>query len=174
MMRRNVWMGLMLAGLGVGLAMNATAQQPSSPPATAPGPGTPQGVATPPALEPKAIEILRASSARLAAAKNMSFTAVTSYESPSRLGPPLVYTTRSDVTMQRPNKLRVITPGDGPATEFYYDSKTMMAFEPAANLVAVADAPPTIDAGLKVAFQSAAIYYPFADVLVADPYKDIA
>ena len=38
--------------------------------------------------------------------------------------------------MQRPNKLRVITPGDGPATEFYYDGKTMMAFAPAENLVA--------------------------------------
>ena len=50
----------------------------------------------------------------------------------------------------------------------------MMAFAPAANLVAVADAPPTIDAMLRVAFHSAAIYYPFADVIVADPYKDIA
>jgi hypothetical protein len=32
----------------------------------------------------------------------------------------------------------VITSGDGPASEFYYDGKVMMAFEPAANLVAVA------------------------------------
>jgi hypothetical protein len=51
----------------------------------------------------------------------MRFTAVISYESPSRLGPPLIYTTTSEVTMQRPDKLRVITHGDGPASEFYYD-----------------------------------------------------
>src|SRR5262245_13720918 len=174
MMRWNVWVGLMLAGLGVSLAMNATAQQPSSPPATAPAPGTQPGVPAPPALEPKAIEILKASSAKLAAARTMSFTAVTSYESPSRLGPPLVYTTTSEVTLQRPDKLRVITPGDGPASEFYYDGKTMMAYSPAENLVAVADAPPTIDAALKAAYDTAAIYFPFTDVVVADPYADIS
>jgi len=125
-------------------------------------------------LEPKAIELLKAASARLAAARTMSFTAVVSYESPSRLGTPLVYTTRSEVTLQRPDKLRVITPGDGPASEFYYDGKMMMAFAPAENLVAVAEAPPTIDAALKAAYDSAAIYFPFTDVMVADPYKDIA
>jgi hypothetical protein len=85
-----------------------------------------------------------------------------------------VYTTKSDVTLQRPDKLRVITAGDGPASEFYYDGKVMMAFEPAANLVAVADAPPTIDATLQAAYDSAAIYFPFTDVIVSDPYKDIA
>ncbi len=126
------------------------------------------------ALEPKAIEILKAASARLAAARSMSFTAVVSYENPSRLGPPLVYTTRSDVLLQRPDKLRVITPGDGPASEFYYDGKLMMAYAPAENLLAVADAPPTIDAALLAAYNTAAIYFPFTDVIVADPYADIA
>ncbi len=125
-------------------------------------------------LEPRAIDILKAASAKLASAKSMSFTAVVSYENPSRLGPPLVYSTKSMVTLQRPNKLRVITPGDGPASQFYYDGKTMTAFSPAENLLAVADAPPTIDAALEAAFNSAAIYFPFDDVIVADPYKDIA
>ena len=113
-------------------AARAGAQQPP-PPATAKA-----APSDTPALEPKAIELLKASSARLAAARSMSFTAVVSYESPSRPGPPLVYTTRSDVTLQRPDKLRVISPGDGPASEFYYDGKTMVAFMPAENLVAVA------------------------------------
>jgi len=125
-------------------------------------------------LEPRAIDILKAASARLAAAKSMSFTAVISYESPSRLGPPLVYATKSEVTLQRPDKLKVITLGDGPPSEFYYDGKTMMAFAPTENLVAVADAPPTVDAALAAAYDSAAIYFPFEDVIVTDPYKDIA
>ena len=73
--------------------------------------------------------------------------------------------------MQRPDKLGVLTAGDGPASEFYYDGKTMMAFAPAENLVAVADAPPTIDAALKAAYDSAAIYFPFTDVLVATPTR---
>ena len=50
----------------------------------------------------------------------------------------------------------------------------MVAFAPAENLIAVAEAPPTIDAALKAAYDSAAIYFPFTDLIVADPYKDIA
>jgi hypothetical protein len=76
--------------------------------------------------------------------------------------------------MQRPDKLRVIIPGDGPASEFYYDGKSMMAYAPVENLVAVADAPPTIDGALKAAFETADIYYPFTDLLVADPYAAMA
>ena len=125
-------------------------------------------------LEPKAIDIMKAASNRLAAAKVMTFTAVVSYESPSRLGTPLVYTTKTEVTLQRPDKLKIITTGDGPASEFYYDGQTMMAFEPTANLVAVADAPPTVDATLQAAYDAAAIYFPFTDVIVSDPYKDVA
>jgi len=168
---------VLLLALGVCLATSGYAQQqPSVPQAKKPA-KAPQKAPAPavePVLEPKAMEILKAASDRLAAAHAMRFTAVTSYESPSRLGPPLVYTTTSEVTLQRPDKLRVITPGDGPASEFYYDGTTMMAFEPAANLVAVADAPPTIDAALKAAYDTAAIYFPFTDVIVADPYKDVA
>jgi hypothetical protein len=125
-------------------------------------------------LEPKAIELLKAASSRLAAAHSLQFTAVIAYENPSLLGPPLVYTTKSDVVVERPDKLRVITPFDGPPTEFYYDGKTMAAFAPTENLVAVAEAPSTIDAALQKAYDSAAIYFPFSDVIVADPYGDIA
>jgi hypothetical protein len=124
-------------------------------------------------LEPKAMDIIKAVSSRLSAARTMSFTAVVSYESASRLGIPLVYTTRSEVILQRPDKLRVITPGDGPASEFYYDGKTMTAFAPAENLVAIAEAPATIDAALKTAYDSAAIYFPFANLIAADPYTHI-
>jgi hypothetical protein len=168
-------LGVFLAAMGAGKAQ--TAQQPPNKPATKPAvkkPATPPATETRPALEPKAIDILKAACSRLAAAHTMAFTAVVYYESPSRLGPPLVYTTKSEVTLQRPNKLRVITLGDGPASEFYYDGKIMMAYAPAENLVAVADAPPTIDAALKAAYDSADIYFPFDDVIVADPYKDIS
>src|SRR5437870_9156024 len=127
-----------------------------------------------PALEPKAIEILKAASSRLAAARTLKFTAIEFYESSSRQGHPLSVTTKSEVTLQRPDKLRVIMSADGPASEFYYDGKKMMAYAPAENLVAVADAPPTIDAALEVAHRSAAIYFPFADWIVADPYKEMS
>ena len=144
----------------------ALAQQPH-PPAAPPPPEHP-------AIETAALDMLKATSQRLAAAKTLSFTAVTTYESPARNGQPLYYTTLSDVLVERPNKLRVLTPGDGPASEFLYDGKNMMAYAPAANLVAVADAPPTLDAAMRLAFDKAAIYFPFAEVIVADPYKNLS
>jgi len=125
-------------------------------------------------LEPKAVAILKEAGGRLAAAHTLTFTAVETFESLSRQGAPLVYANKFEVILQRPNKLRVILVGDGPASEFYYDGKAMAAYAPAENLLAVADAPPTIDATLKKAFQEAAIYFPFTDLIVADPYGDLA
>jgi hypothetical protein len=155
--------------------VSASAAQPEAKPAKA---AKADKKAAPPefkmVLEPKAMDLLKATSARLAAAKSMSFTATVSYEFPSKLGPALVYTSRYDVTMQRPDKLKILSPGDGPASEFYYDGKSMMAYAPAENLVAVSDAPPTIDAMLKAAYDNAAIYYPFTDLIVADPYAALA
>lgn len=127
-----------------------------------------------PSLEPKALDILKGASSRLAAVRTMKFNAVHFYESPSRHGHPLAFTTKSEVTLQKPDKLRVIMSADGPASEFYYDGKKMMAYAPAENLVAVAEAPPSIDAALEAAYHSAAIYFPFADWIVADPYKEMS
>jgi hypothetical protein len=170
-----------IVALGVCLQTGAIAQQlpqPEQAPKAVAKSGQPAAGAAVPAfqtgLEPHAVEILKAASARLAAAKSMTFTAVVSYEGPSLLGPPLIYSTKSEVTMERPDKLRVITLGDGPPSEFYYDGKRMMAFAPTENVVAVAAAPPRIDDALRVAYETAAIYFPFTDVIVADPYHDLA
>jgi hypothetical protein len=167
-----VFRSVALLALGAVLCAGAGAQQSAKAPSKAAAKtAAPNFI---PGLEPRAIEILKAASARLAAAKTMSFTAVVSYESPSRLGPSLIYSTKSEVTLKRPDKLRVLTLGDGPPSEFYYDGKVMMALAPKENLVAIADAPPTIDAALEAAYSTAAIYFPFSDVIVTDPYKDIA
>lgn len=172
-----------LAG-GLGLALPAAAQtaaaaappakaavKPAAKPAAKSAPKSP---ALPMVMEPRALDLLKAMSARLAAARTLSFTAVAAFEFPSRYGPALVYSTRYEVALQRPNRLRVIMPGDGPASEFYYDGKTMTAFAPAENLAAVADAPPTIDAMLQTAYRSASIYFPFTDLLLADPMAALA
>ena len=127
-----------------------------------------------PDLEPRAIALLKASSDRLSSAKSLSFTAVELLEQPSRHGHPLAYATRSEVVLQRPDRLKVLTSGDGPASEFYYNGSTVAAFAPAENLLAVADAPPTIDATLEAVYRSAGTYFPFTDLIVADPYKDMA
>jgi hypothetical protein len=127
-----------------------------------------------PVLEPKALDVLKAMGERLAGARALSFTALVTEEHPSRLGPALAYTSRYDVLLQRPDRLRVVTAGDGPATEYYYDGKTLMAYVPGEDLVAVAEAPATVDATLQAAYQQAGVYLPFTDLIVADPYKDLS
>src|SRR5256886_5674658 len=173
-MIRNKSIGwMLLLAVGVLLATGNAQSKPKKKAKPVAAEASPAPEATP-ALEPKAIEILKAASSRLAAARTLKFTAVDFYESSSRHGHPLSVTTRSEVTLQRPDKLRVITSADGPASEFYYDGKKMMAYAPIENLVAVAEAPPTIDAALEAAYHSAAIYFTFTDLIVADPYKDMA
>lgn len=125
-------------------------------------------------LEPKALNILKGACDKLGAARTMAFKAVVSEESPSRLGPPLAYYTTSEVLLQRPDKLRVVSPGDGPRSEFYYDGKSMVAYSPVENMVARASAPATIDAMLEAAFKTAQIYFPYTDLLVTDPYKGLS
>src|SRR5512135_1424593 len=96
----------MLLAAGLFLAVGVNAQQPPAVP-KAPEPAQPPSKeATPaakPVLEPKALDLLKAMSDRLAAAKSMSFTALATYEHPSRIGPALAYTTFSEVLMERPN-----------------------------------------------------------------------
>ncbi|MBP0595753.1 DUF2092 domain-containing protein [Paraburkholderia sp. LEh10] len=174
-----VWKQVLRAtavALGVCLASSGGAQQRANAPSKAAAKYTKQAAAPDyqPGFDQHALDVIKAACDRLAAAKSMAFAAIVSYESPSRIGPPLIYSAKSEVLMQRPDKLRVITLGDGPRSEFYYDGKTMTAYSPAENLVAVAGAPPTIDGALKKAYDVGAIYFPFTDVLVADPYKDIA
>jgi hypothetical protein len=90
-----VTLGVFLAAAGFQAAQRApqAAQQKAAPR------DRPVVIEARPGLEPKAIDLLKAASSRLAVARSMRFTAVISYESPSRLGPPLVYTTRSEVTL---------------------------------------------------------------------------
>jgi hypothetical protein len=163
--------------LAAGLALGATAgAQTAATPSAAPAKAAKKAAPAKPALvvEPRVLELLKATSARLAAAPTMSFTATVSYEHPTRYGPPLVTTTRYDVTMQRPDKLRVLIPGDGPPREFYYDGKGMVVYLPNDGLAAVAAAPPTVEAALAQALKTADVYFPFEDLLLPDPYAALA
>ncbi len=157
---------LLLAGAGFGQTPAPVKKKPAT--SSKPAPAAPKLQ-----LDPKALAILKATSDRLAGAHTLSFTAVELFENLTRQGAPLGYTAKYEVTLQRPDKLRVLKPGDGPANGFYYDGKTMMGYAPAENLLAVADAPPTIDATLEKAYKMAGISVPFDDLIVADPYGDL-
>jgi hypothetical protein len=131
------------------------------------------GTASHPAIEQAALDILRAASEKLASAKTVSFVARGAFDVPARNGAPLFYFTRSEVTLVRPNKLRVIVPGDGPPSEFYFDGTKVAVFTPRADLIAIEDVPGNIEPMLAYIYQKAGIYFPFVDFLVADPYETL-
>lgn len=145
------------AALLSGSVLVASAQDAKSPPAATAN------------IDPKVMTILQAACDKLSGARTMSFTAVDTYERAARNGQPLYYTVKSQVTLQRPDKLRVIKVGDGIPDEFYYDGKIMAAYVPSADLIAVADAPPTVDRMLDAAWDVGAIYFPFGDVIASKP-----
>lgn len=124
-------------------------------------------------LEPTALSIVKEMGNRLAQAKSLSFTATATYESTARTGQPLAYISQMDVSLVRPNQLSVITLGDGPRSEFYFNGQNMVAYSPGTNTVAIAKAPDSINEMLKFAFQKADIYFPFTDMIVSDPYAGI-
>jgi hypothetical protein len=132
------------------------------------GSATPAPAAADP-IERKAMDTLKAACDVLAGAKAMSFTATSTYEKAARNGQPLYYAVQNRVTMQRPDKLRVITPGDRIPDAFYYDGKSVMAYVPSAEVVAIASAPPTIDDMVDFVWNAAAIYFPFVDVILSRP-----
>ena len=163
-MPNNIVIGLCAGLFLVAAPVAALAQNTPAAPPTAPAP----------AMEPKAIEVLKAASDKLSAANTLEFTAVSTYERAALNGQPLYYSLVHNVTVQKPDKMRVITPGDGTPDEFYYDGKTMMAYVPSSNLVAVADAPPTIDKLIDEAWDKAAIYFPFQDIIASDPFAELS
>jgi hypothetical protein len=125
-------------------------------------------------LEPKAVAILKATSARLAAARTLSFAAVIADEAPSRLGPPLLYASRADVSLKRPDRMRIVSSGAGPRSEILLVGTELSAWAPAEGLIARAQVPPSIDGALEAAHRLAHVYFPFADLVVADPWGDLA
>src|SRR4051812_30991448 len=90
---------LLAAAVGLALCLgSAQAQQPTDMPQKAKTKSS-AGSSYRPVVEPRAMDLIKAMSDKLAAAKSMSFMATVGYEYPSKLGPPIVYTTRHEVAM---------------------------------------------------------------------------
>jgi hypothetical protein len=162
---KKILLPLAMAALSC-VAVPAMAQQAA--PAAAPAPQS-----TAPLLEPKALDILKAMSSKLGGAKSIAFTVTTAFDQPGRNNQPIFYGTKSNVALVRPNRFAVATLGDGPRSGFYYNGKDMVVAMPDKNLVAVAAAPGNVEDMLDQAFTKAGIYFPWVDLITANPYGEI-
>ncbi|WP_336487367.1 DUF2092 domain-containing protein [Methylobacterium nigriterrae] len=160
MTRISALIGL-LAGLAVPGAIAGLGPAAAQEPAAAAQPAQ--------AVEPAAVALLRAAGEALAAARSLSFTALAVHDVPNAEGQSVFYTLRSRVELRRPDRLRVVTDGDGPSSEFIADGRTLTLFHPGERTVATTGAPPSLDAALKAEVQASGQAQAFADMLVADP-----
>lgn len=154
----------------------ASAWAQSKPPAQGPAADAAPAVAAAPAAEPapvidqRALDLLKKMSDTLSQAKSVSFQArsMVPVRTPDGLWVNLYGT--SQVLVQGPDKLFARTAGDFAPYDFYFDGKTITAYSPAKNLYAVKAAPATIDGMIDQAYREEGRSFPYADILVSEPY----
>jgi hypothetical protein len=123
-----------------------------------------------PIVEKYALDRLKQMSDKLASSKAFTFRASSFIEVPAITGQFLTLFTESDITLQRPNKLRVDVSGDVPGFQLYFDGAKLSAFDPQKNLHSVSDPLATIDVMLDFVLTKAQINFPSADFMYSNPY----
>jgi hypothetical protein len=168
-MMRHGWPvpGAVAAGLLYAMAGTAVAGE------TPPGPAAQSALpAAPikPVKDPRALDLLKKMSERLAAAKSFTVRARDIVPMVGPNGQWISLIGSVHVALERPNKLLVERGGDLAPMDFYYDGRTLTLYAPAEKLYAETQAPSTIDAMLHGAFDYAEHDFPYIEVLLSDPY----
>jgi hypothetical protein len=130
---------------------------------------TPPSVAA--SLDQRALDTLKLMSDTLTQAKSIRFEArsMVPVKSPSGLWVSLFGTAR--VVKEGYGKLFAETRGDFFPYDFYFDGKQVTAYSPTKNLYAEKAAPGTVEEVIEEAYQAEGKSFPYADFLVAEPYK---
>jgi hypothetical protein len=151
------------------MALSGAAPAPE-PAKNPPAPAQPQEA---PKIDPKAERILKGMCDYLAAQKTFSVEAGHVLQAVLKSGEKLDFVADSDLTVQRPNKLRSDRLGEIAHVSFYYDGKDMTIFGRKVNMYATTPAPPTLDEAIDFARQKLDIDAPAADLLYAKPYDTL-
>ena len=124
-----------------------------------------------PAIDRRALAMLKSMSDTITQAKTVRFQArsMVPVKTPAGIWINLYGT--SSVIMQGPDKLFATTAGDFAPYDFYFNGKTITVFSPVKNLYAVKNAPATVDAMIDEAYREEGKSFPYADILVSNPYE---
>src|SRR5271165_4373764 len=123
--------------------------------------------------EANAKSLLKAMSDYLAAQKAMSFDYDSNLEIVSTQQQKIGLASSGAVTLNRPDKLRATRTGGFSNIEMVFDGKTLTLLGKNANLYAQIEAPGTIDQLVDVLRDKYHRPVPAADLLMADPYKEL-
>jgi len=123
--------------------------------------------------EANAKSLLKAMSDYLAAQKAISFDYDSNLELISTQQQKIALASSGKVTLNRPDKLHATRTGGFANVEMVFDGKALTLLGKNANLYAQVDAPGTIDQLVDVLRDKYHRPVPAADLLMADPYKEL-
>ena len=125
---------------------------------------------TPPGVEAKANAVLYQASEFLKAAKTFKFQAEITRDVIFFDEVRVHLSGVSNVTVQRPNKLRAIFEGDEKSRKSYFDGETLSMYSVTRGFYAQKKIPGTIDNAIDFIFDKFGFTVPIADLAYADPY----
>ena len=121
-------------------------------------------------MDKRALDALKLMSDTLSKAKTVRFQARSMVPVRAPGGVWINFYGTSQVVMQGPDKLFANTAGDFAPYDFYFDGKTITRYSPDKNLYAVKEAPGTIDDMIEKAYSEEGTSFPYADILISEPY----
>lgn len=138
--------------------------------ASAAAPPDSHGPETRPAVDDRAIAVLKGMGDTIARAKSLDFRAESAIAIATPNGQWVHVLGTSHVVLRRPDKLFVQTRGDLFAQDFFFDGKQVTMFAPEQNVYASEPVSGRVDEMLLQAYEKHGTYFPFADALHSDPH----
>ena len=123
-------------------------------------------------IDPLALKVLKAVTDPIRDAKAFSFKTRGIREYVGSNGQIITYFTTSNITVSRPDKLRVDFKGRGQDVQLFYDGGQTVLYAPGPKLYTVIQSAKTLD-GLLQDLEKRNVYLPAKNLLASDPYQTL-
>lgn len=121
-------------------------------------------------VDPDAVRILKRMTDQLAGMQQFSVRTQIVIEDVHSSGRRVDYDVSGDVTVKRPNKMRLVRSGEM-NQRFYYDGDTITLYSPNENVYANRPAPKTLEEMIALARENVGIVMPAADLVYRDVFS---
>ena len=129
--------------------------------------------ATPSAIDPNALSLLKRMSDSLTKAKGFTYRSRIVMELPAVTGQFVTLLPEGSVALRRPDKLRATYGGDSPPFDLFYDGQSVSVIAPHASVYSTVKAPATLDAMLSGLRKNTGLRLPAVPLLKDDPYASL-
>jgi hypothetical protein len=135
--------------------------------------GSPPAAESGPAIGARADLLLRSMSDYLGAAQEFSFRADVAYDSVATDGQKIQYGGTANISVRRPDRLRVLYEGDERPRQVIVAGETFTMLDRENNVYASASVPGELGAALDHIFERYGFSVPIADLIYPDPYRTL-